>query len=671
MATHTKTPFIFRFLFGAALIFLLGMIYWSNLIIENDVNRLEEQMERMESRIERLKTISRSTAPEDPTIVSEEGNLLTPDPFYERTLPEMLGPRFTPLGNFRQAAVGKPKNLHPFANWAQVNEWIGFSSVSLASQHFGIYETMAPAAALRMEERIDPKTGEPEFWIFLRQDLYWDVPRHELELSDWFKKRHRVTAHDFKFFFDAMMNPSVQEAGAVALRTYYRDIEAFEVVDDDTLKVRWKTKMIDGKKRPRYAAKLLTGGLRPLASFVYQYFPNGNKIVLDDSAPHFYRKDSIWAQNFMEHWAKNTIISCGPWTFEEWNDRRIVFNRNSQFFQPLAALMDRRVTTFKQNPDSPWLDFKAGRLDSVVLRPDQLVEWEDFQQSALYREQKEAGNTIDRLDYLSRSYFFVGWNQATPFFGSPKVRRAMTMAIDRRRMIADLLNGLGVEITGPFFIGSPAYNPSVEPWPYDPARAVKLLEEEGWYDRSDDGIREKEIDGELVSFSFALMYYVKNDTTKAICEAIATSLKKIGVDCRLSGVDLADLSAAFDDKSFDALSLGWGLGTPPEDPRQLWSSAGAREKGSSNAVGFSNEEADQIIDELDFESDPKKRIALYHRFHQIIHEEAPYTFLYTPKAVLLSRSHLQNVFIPKERQDLIPGANVVEPQSSIFWLKVE
>ena len=128
-------------------------------------------------------------------------------------------------------------------------------------------------------------------------------------------------------------------------------------------------------------------------------------------------------------------------------------------------------------------------------------------------------------------------------------------------------------------------------------------------------------------------------------------------------------TAAFEDKNFDALSMGWGLGTPPEDIKQLWSSAGAKEKGSSNAIGFSNKETDQIIDQLAYESDPEKRNELYHQFGAIFHEQAPYTLLYTPKVALLYREYVRNVFIPADRQDLIPGANIAQPDSSIYYLK--
>ena len=157
--------------------------------------------------------------------------------------------------------------------------------------------------------------------------------------------------------------------------------------------------------------------------------------------------------------------------------------------------------------------------------------------------------------------------------------------------------------------------------------------------------------------------------TKSICEYIATALKNVGIDCRLNGADVADLTALFDDKSFDAIVMSWALGTPPEDPKQVWYSSGAKEKGSSNSIGFANKEIDRLIDQLQYEYDPAKRIELYHQFDKILYEEQPYTFLYSPKSLLLYREYLQNVFLPSQRQDLVPGANISEPDESIYWLK--
>ena len=349
-------------------------------------------------------------------------------------------------------------------------------------------------------------------------------------------------------------------------------------------------------------------------------------------------------------------------------EAQIKFSRNPDFFSPYAVLVEKSEVQFKNSPDIIWQEFKANKIDTFEIRPEQQLELEDFLKSPQYAEQKNAGAGISRLEFLKRAYSFIAWNQVNPLFRSRKVRQALTMAIDRQRIIRQNLNGMGVEVTGTFFIRSAATDPSILPWPFDVQRARRLLEEEGWYDSNGDGVIDKMIDGKLTDFRFSLTFFVKNPTTKNICEYIATALKEVGIVCNLNGVDLADFSAAIEQKNFDGLFLTWGLGTPPEDPKQVWYSKGSREIGSSNIIAFSNAEADRIIEELEFESDPEKRIALYHRFDAILHEEAPYVFLYSPKQVLLYRDYVKNVFIPADRQDLIPGANVTEPDNSIFWI---
>lgn len=688
--------YLFRIFLSLGLLVLVGLVYWSSNLVNEKVIQLIHETQELKEEVLNLKTdfdkvLTTGLTQRNPNspnkefasesnshIDSNATNLLNKDPFYEKTLPELLGDNFRPLGMRKSATYARPKNLHPFSNMADVSGWIGLCTASVATNEFGKYETFAPEMAFRMEQRTNEKTQTPEFWIFLRKDLFWQPlqPKlfsQDIQLSPHFLKKHPVTAHDFKFYFDVVMNPFVQEEAAVALRNYVGDIEEFEIIDDYTFVVRWKTHLVresDGTevRRIKYIAKTWTGALRPLASFVYKYFPDGTKIVEDDTDPDTYRKNSIWAQNFSQHWARNIIVSCGPWIFDGMTEKQISFRRNPDFFFPNRALTAGINIDFKENPENIWLDFKLGNLDSYIIQPNQLIEWEAFEKSSVYAKQKEAGQAIKRLDYLMRAFFYVGWNEAKPYFKSRKVRRAMTMAIDRQRIIRDLLNGMGVELSGPIFIRDANYNPNIEPYPFDIQAAKNLLEEEGWFDRQGKGVREKMIDGKAVPFRFALTYYVKNPTTATICAYISTALKEVGVDCILRGVDIADMSAAFEEKSFDAIYFAWTMGAPPQEPRQIWYSAGASERGSSNAIGFSNPEIDKIIDELEYEYDREKRIALFHRFHQIIHDEAPYTFLYIPQIAFLYREYLRNVFIPADRQDLVPGADVEEPQSTIFFL---
>lgn len=674
MKKFSPGSFVFQTIIVTVLCFYAGMLYWSSQVQEQTLFEIKDQLFQIKKELRSLETTSISTSePKNsirPHIDNSLPNLLANDPFYEKTLPELLGKDFSPQGKLNDSTLGKPVNLLPFNNWATVSSWNSSCTISVARGAFGIYETLCPYGAIKMEER-----GEQEFWVHLREGVFWEPLKREFfprnfKLADTFLERHPVTSHDYKFFFDALMNPFNQEAGAIALRTFLDDIEEIRVLDDYTFVVKWRLrdfKQSDGTivKKKRYIAKLLTGSLTPLPSHIYQYFADGSKIIEEDHDPKTYRNNSVWAQNFREHWAKNIIVSCGPYLFDGMSDREIKFIKNKNFYAPYAALLEGMKIEFKDSTDNMWQDFKLGLNDSHVLTPEEFLQYHDFLKSAVYREQPYP---IDQLEYLMHAYNYLAWNMNNPLFKSKRVRQALTMAIDRQRIIEKNLHGLGEEIHGPFFKYSPATDSSITPWPYDVQAAKRILEEEGWYDSDGDGVIDKVIDGKKTPFRFSITYFVKQGTSKSICEYIASAMRTIGIECRLNGVDTQDLSAILEDKSFEALFMGWSLGTPPEDPNQLWASQWAKEKGSSNIVGFSNPEADQIIEQLEFESDPEKRKKLYYAFDRIIHEEQPYTFLYSPKIVFLYRNYLKNVFIPAQRQDLVPGANITEPDPSIFWI---
>lgn len=705
--------YIFRFVLGLGLFAFMVMLYFSSTLIELDmknlrsdlsqlkndfhnlqidVNRIREQV--LQSIVEQQQSLlntannppstlrsspsSTSSLKSRPHIDASLPNLLEEDPFYAGTLQKLLPPNFKPHGTLHSATIGKYTDLSPLSNWAEVASWNDLCNVSVAKGMFGKYETLSPDMAIKMELRKPEGKEFQEFWVHLRDHVYWQPLRPDffpsnVVLAPQFLRKNKVTAQDFKFYFDAIMNPDVQAKGGAAIRTYLEGIQEMEVIDDLTFVVRWKTALVkndEGKEIPqiKYIAKLMTGALRPLASFVFKYFSDGKKIIEEDSDPNTYRTNSIWAQNFAQHWARHIIVSCGAWAFDGKTDREIRFKRNEDYYFPYAVLVDAMSVQFKESPDSIWQDFKENKLDTYNIQPEQLIELQNFMSSSDYQKQAEQGASIHQIDYLGRLYSYIGWNEARPLFKSPKVRQALTMAIDRQRIIKQNLNGRGIEITSPFFPTSPDYDRSIQPWPYDLLAAKRLLEEEGWYDSTGSGVINKVADGGRIPFQFTLTYYVKNPTTKAIVEYISTALKELEIICNLNGVDITDLSAAMDEKNFDATCLYWGYGSPPEEPRQLWYSTGAKEKGSSNYIGFANKEIDAIIDKLDYEYDRQKRIELYHRFCQIIHEEQPYTFLFVPKVTMLYRNYLKNVFIPKERQDLVPGANIAQPDSSIYWL---
>ncbi|KAF3363307.1 putative substrate binding protein [Chlamydiales bacterium STE3] len=689
MIKEPIVAYFFRWIIILSLLSFMVMLYWSSLLVEENLHIVKQDLKDVKQQLTALKALpnqrlfqeeEKYIKPKIPRKMDPSlPNLLTEDLFYKDTLPKMVGSDFAIEGTRKTINLGKPENLHPFSGWAFVREWWGFCSVGVAKPQTGKYETYSPDMAIKVEERFQEGTGIPEYWVHLRNDVFWQPLeqswfQNPLTLNSHFLKKHPVTAHDFKFAYDAAMNPFVSEATAVGMRMYYEDLEEFRIEDDFTFVVRWKASSFEEESgkvytRNKYSTKNLTLALFPLASFVYQYLPDGRKIIEEDVEGNTYKTNSVWAQNFMNHWAKNVIPSCGPWIFDGMTEKSIRFRRNPDYYFPLAVLVDALEVQFKESNENAWQEFKAAGADEIVLRPDNILDLELFLESAMYKKQLSKNLGIQTLKYFDRAFSYIGWNEKNPLFTNKKVRQALTHAIDRKRIIKDILHGMGVETTAPFFPFSPSYDQSIEPLPYDVEMARRLLEEEGWYDSEGEGVLKKEIDGAKVPFEFTLVYFAKSSFTKTIVDYTITALKEVGIRCIPRGVDVADLTAIFDDKNFDACLMAWSLSAPPENPRQLWHSASAQEKGSANAIGFANKEIDQIIDTLDFEYDPQKRLQLYHKFHQILYDEMPYTFLYVPKVALVYREYLQNVFIPAERQDLIPGANMVEPLSELYWIK--
>jgi len=671
-----KHPLLSFSLQAAALCFLL-LLWWSSTLIEQDLKRIRKQLDSLSSRLETLKRKNALITQKAHLIVKEdaaplvENNLFQEDPFYKNTLPKLLPEKFIPFGTFTSANVGRPENLLPFAGNAEVSSLQGQCIGSLGTTWVGFYERFTSDLARAIEVKENPVRKTIDYFVYLRKDIFWKPLDQDLfpnlNLSEHFLKPHPVTSEDFKFQFDTVMNPNVQLSGALGMRPYMETIEEVEVIDPYTFVVRWKAQEINGKWKAQYSAKGVTISFTPLASFLYKYYPDGTKIVEKDEEKNSYKTSSLYAQALFQHFASQYIPSCGVWEFEGISDEGVSFLKNSQYPYPLRALFEKQRHYFKSSNDNLWKAFQALQIDVCSLAPDQELELKQFLKSKVYMKQKEQGLAINRLDYPQRAFTYIGWNQKTHFFADKNVRTAMTLAINRKRIIDQFISGKGIETTGSFFIESSSYNKDVSPYPYDPFKAEALLDEAGWLFNPSKGVREKKIEGATVPFSFILTYYVKNSTAKAIVEFVSSSLKRIGVECIPLGLDVADLSKTVRSKEFNAVMLGWMQGLPPEDPRQLWHSSYADLPGSSNYIGFKDKKIDEIIEELTYEDDTEKRTTLYHEFHAILYEEQPYTFLYVPITTFLWRDTIKNVFIPQKRQDLIPGAQTIEPVSSLFY----
>ncbi|MFN8443051.1 MAG: ABC transporter substrate-binding protein [Caldilineaceae bacterium] len=227
-----------------------------------------------------------------------------------------------------------------------------------------------------------------------------------------------------------------------------------------------------------------------------------------------------------------------------------------------------------------------------------------------------------------------------PFFKDKKVRQALLMGIDREKLIEQIANGQGIIANSPILPESWAYDPDVPQYPYSPSQAIQMLEQDGWVDSNGDGIREK--DGKPLQFQL-----LTNDSSQLridLIKRIAEDWKQLGVLAVVTPVEFSGLVNDFlVPRRFDAVLLEWEITGDP-DPLDLWHSSQAEGSGS-NYGGWSNPQADELMEQARTTTDEAKRIKLYHQFQEIFADETPALLLYYPVYTYAVSSRIHNVQI--------------------------
>lgn len=400
------------------------------------------------------------------------------------------------------------------------------------------------------------------------------------------------TAKDLKFSFDRIMDPKVD---AAPLRNYYRDIKKLEVIDPYTVRFTYR--------QPYFRALEFCGSIPIVPS-------------------HLFGKG-----DFNSHPIGRHPVGTGPFKFVKWDTgKEIVLERNEKYWgkKPFIKKIIYKIIT--DNTVALQV-LKQGGLDFMGLRPIQWVK---------QTKSKRFNKHFQKLKYFLPSYNYIGWNLRREYFKDKRVRKALTMLVDRKGILKDILYNLGVIVTGPFYVNSPDYDKNIKPYPYDPKQAEKLLKESGWVDHDGDGIRDK--DGK--EFSFEFLISAGSKFAEQLATILKESFKKHGIVMTIRRLEWAVFIQQIDSREFDACTLGWSMGWE-SDPYQVWHSSQA--KKGSNFVGFVNKEADEIMEKARREFNPAKRHTLYHRFHEIVHEEQPYTFLFTLNALVAVDKRFHNV----------------------------
>jgi peptide/nickel transport system substrate-binding protein len=249
-------------------------------------------------------------------------------------------------------------------------------------------------------------------------------------------------------------------------------------------------------------------------------------------------------------------------------------------------------------------------------------------------------NELRQVDFVKKiygfftpatySYFYTAMQTRNPKLADKRVRRALAHALDMDMVIKDLYDGLAERQVGPFFPDAKYYDKSMKPIAYNLDEARKLLADAGWKDTNGNGVVDKTIDGAVVELKLQYLYTTGSKFGENYGLLLKSNAQKIGIEIEPAALERKAQVDKFRSGDYELGANGAGWQPIPDDPHQLWHTDGAG-PGGSNYARFGNAASDALIISIQNAPDEASRNKLYLQFQQLIYDEQPFIFLFSPQ----------------------------------------
>jgi peptide/nickel transport system substrate-binding protein len=318
-----------------------------------------------------------------------------------------------------------------------------------------------------------------------------------------------------------------------------------------------------------------------------------------------------------------------------------------------------REWVFEANADHPAALGGRPRLDRLVFRivPDgtarltEVLTGRAHLSSLPYAGVKRvrAGRGARVMSYSDGTWNYVSWNLRDPLFRDARVRRALTMALDRAAMVQAVTHGYGQAGRTTVTPVHWAYEPH-EPGlslPHDRAGARRLLAEAGWRDRDGDGVVE---DAAGRPFRFVLHLPAGTDEYRDAAVMAQSDLRRVGVHAALRQVEMNSLVTLLEGRldhrgrrvrQFQAALFGWVDGPMSKDDSPYLHSRAI--DGPYGQAGYSNPRADRLMDTLRLIMGREEARPVWREHQRLFLEDSPFTVLFYPEVLLVASDRLQGV----------------------------
>lgn len=328
------------------------------------------------------------------------------------------------------------------------------------------------------------------------------------------------------------------------------------------------------------------------------------KHLLEDKDPATIADDDFW----------RNPVGSGPLKFDSMIDgERIEYTANEDYFLG-APQFDRFV--IRVVPQSGMLTglmsgeidmLAGGQLGALTLSDFEMAQGEDY---------------LVAEPIPSYTYHYISIDNSNPLM-SQNVRLAIDRAINKQRIVDELLGGYGTVSVGPFSVDHPYFDPNLETDTYDPEEAKQLLEEAKWDS----------------STTLLLSVPANNTFREQAAALIQQDLAAVGINVEIRQYDSAAQFEAILDGSVELGIVGSACSVEPNNPNiNLFDIYGAWCFGR-----FEDDTYLQYFNKGASYYETEDRLPIYYELQELLAEEMPYVYLCCPDALYAYNSRLSNI----------------------------
>ncbi|MGH8546974.1 MAG: ABC transporter substrate-binding protein, partial [Gammaproteobacteria bacterium] len=314
-------------------------------------------------------------------------------------------------------------------------------------------------------------------------------------------------------------------------------------------------------------------------------------------------------------------IGTGPYKFVSWSrSEPFVIRRNEKYWGQ-APKIDEVIYKIIKEDAARIAALESGQVDFISNIPPHEVG----------RLKSNPNIHVARVRGL-RPIFLVLCPAYKPL-DNPKVRRAITHAIDSDRIIDLVLEGNAFPLTGFFGPHVFGYDPNARAYAYDPEKAKQLLADAGFPN------------GFAIDYHSPTGRYPKD---REVAQVIVEQLSKVGIKANLKTPEWAIFNTEYKKGKYPFYLTGRGSVIDADTLFHQYFRTGVTKR----ALGYSNPKLDEIIDTERKTFDRKKREKLLWEAQRIILEDAPAVPLWNTMDIYAHRADLVWTAPPDERVEM-------------------